>query len=255
VRNPGQLTFAPTATGAEITYRDTRIVLTASNTAPLSMQDIFPNGFDWTDRAFFLDLAPFVSDPGSPLTPPPPTLPSPPPVVLPPPASGGPRTDLFAPVGGGTVFGSNANESIRGSERADVLYGGGGSDLLMGRSGDDILYGDRFVAASVMEEARSVFRLYQATLNRVPDPAGFDYWAEMLANGTRALPQVVSGFVNSPVVSDELWWGDQRPFRDPAVQQRAKPRARSGRAHGNWTNALANGMRRENVVLGFSESA
>ena len=42
-----------------------------------------------------------------------------------------------------------------------------------------------------------VFRLYLATLGRAPDLAGFQGWAELLAEGTPLLA-AVAGFVNSP---------------------------------------------------------
>ena len=275
LRNPGQLAFTALPNGAEIVFRDTRILLSASDNAPLALADIFPQGFTWTDRAYFMDLMglvpPYVPEPDPPPPPPPPPPPGPPP---PPPG----LNQIIASAGGGTFLGTPGNDLFTGSAAADVFFGGAGddvihgnggndwlaggdgNDLLLGGAGNDTLFGDGemfatgFRLADEMDAARSVFRLYQATLNRAPDPAGLIDWTQQLATGARSLQQVASGFVES-VEFQTLYGPLSNSQFVTLLYTNVLGRAPDAAGFADWMNALARGVRRADVVLGFSESA
>jgi len=110
LRNLGQLAITSTPTGATISFRDTEIILTAFNTAPLSLQDIFPNGLYGPDSMFI------VAGETEP-------VPSP----LPP---------------GLSLLGTNTHDSILGGEGNDTIRAGRGNDTVRGGDGDDLIYGD-----------------------------------------------------------------------------------------------------------------
>lgn len=58
LRNPGQLSMTPTATGARITYQDEVIRLDSHDGAPLDESDFFGPVFDWPDRVLGGPLLP-----------------------------------------------------------------------------------------------------------------------------------------------------------------------------------------------------
>src|SRR6185312_15626751 len=55
---------------------------------------------------------------------------------------------------------------------------------------------DGYIATSPTDVAAQVFRLYEATLGRAPDPGGLTNWANALISGS-SLQGVVNGFVGS----------------------------------------------------------
>jgi len=147
-------------------------------------------------------------------------------------------------------------EQVRGTSGfGDTLLGsasrGEGFD---GRGGDDVIFADGAVAAYYgAEVANQVYRLYQATLDRVPDVVGHANWSERIATGERTLLEVADGFTGSPEFQNIYRGADDAQFvtllynnvlgQDPDAQGLAR-----------WTGDLANGSSRAEVVLGFSES-
>ena len=140
-----------------------------------------------------------------------------------------------------------------GSAGNDMVFGGAGNDTLFGDAGDDRLYGDAFVSATAMDHARSVYRLYQATLDRAPDPAGLNGWTEMLAMGTQTLSQVASGFVNSAEFQ-ATYGGLTNGAFVTLLYNNVLNRAPDPAGLAGWTDLLNGGMSRQDVVLGFSQS-
>lgn len=99
----------------------------------------------------------------------------------------------------------------------------------------------------------AVFRLYQSTLDRVPELGGLINWTSAIAHG-QALEDVVTGFVNSPEFQATYGAASDSEFvtllynnvleRDPDA---------GGLAY--WVGQLGSGaLTREQVVLGFSQS-
>ncbi|MEO0937113.1 MAG: DUF4214 domain-containing protein [Pseudomonadota bacterium] len=150
------------------------------------------------------------------------------------------------------LLGSRAADSFDGGESADVLIGRDGSDRLSGDSGDDLLIGGDVTDASTGSKGQ-VFRIYQATLDRVPDTTGFDAWSERLDTNAQSILQVASGFTNSPEFQATYGTLNDVEFVNLLYQNVL---GRTGEPAGvaNWIGALEGGASRAQVVLGFSES-
>ncbi len=147
--------------------------------------------------------------------------------------------------------GSSADNHLLGGRGNDKLAGQGGSDRLEGGAGDDDLRGDGLIVSS-LTDAQTIYRLYQATLDRVPDALGLLYWEEQLASSS--LEAIVGGFTGSVEFQTRFSVEENEDFvtllynnvlnRDPDA---------SGLA--SWVGLLESGTQsREQVVLGFSES-
>ena len=157
------------------------------------------------------------------------------------------------PKGDQLLAGTTGQDMILGDVGADTISGGDGADTIEGMGGNDMLVGGVW-DAEFDPVAGTVYRLYQATLNRSPDLAGHRNWTTSLVEGGRTLESAAQGFVNSREFQRN--YGDVREEafvtllfnnvlgRDPAE---------SGLQ--NWTNFLLNGATRAEAVLGFSESA
>ncbi|WP_299029709.1 DUF4214 domain-containing protein [uncultured Sulfitobacter sp.] len=103
-----------------------------------------------------------------------------------------------------------------------------------------------------------VFRLYQATLDRAPDAAGFAGWAENLAGG-QALTDVIAGFTNSREFSNVYGTiTDEGEFvkllyENVLGRQFSLGEVTQGEIDG-WTTQLSEDFTRANIVQGFSQS-
>ncbi|MCR9126268.1 MAG: DUF4214 domain-containing protein [Rhodobacteraceae bacterium] len=97
-----------------------------------------------------------------------------------------------------------------------------------------------------------VYRLYQATLDRAPDLAGFIGWTDALGSGT-PFATAVNGFVASVEFQNTYGALDDRGFVNLLYNNVL---GRDGDAAGlqGWLNILAEGGTRETVVEGFSQS-
>lgn len=113
LRDVSQLKFTTTSTGCVIEYRGHCITITASNGQPLSVADVFPDGFDGGDHFDYYppeELRP--ADPG---------------LFL----EGGDYRD--------TLSGGMHDDTLLGGAGRDVLNGFGGNDYLDGGAGRDLI--------------------------------------------------------------------------------------------------------------------
>jgi hypothetical protein len=97
-----------------------------------------------------------------------------------------------------------------------------------------------------------IYRLYQATLDRAPDLAGFQGWAASLGNGTPFLT-AVAGFVGSPEFQNTYGNLSDTQFVT-LLYNNVLGRAPDAGGLTGWTDALAGGMTRAEVVRGFAQS-
>lgn len=135
---------------------------------------------------------------------------------------------------------------------ANVVFGNATPDALRTNGGNDILSGEAF--NSVFDPAAfQIFRLYQATLDRAPDVPGLVAWANALTNGV-SVQQVVGGFVGSAEFQAKYGATDNGQFVT-LLYENVLTRAPDPGGYATWLNALNNGMSREQVVVGFSDSA
>ena len=98
-----------------------------------------------------------------------------------------------------------------------------------------------------------VYRLYRATLDREPDVAGLENWTYWLAGG-RPITDAAALFVASPEFQRTYGTLSDAEFVT-LLYNNVLDRAPDQGGFVNWTNALAAGMSRADVVAGFSQSA
>ncbi|UOA29056.1 DUF4214 domain-containing protein [Pseudosulfitobacter sp. DSM 107133] len=98
-----------------------------------------------------------------------------------------------------------------------------------------------------------IFRLYQATLDRAPDRAGFDGWSDQLSNGT-AFSAAVAGFVNSTEFRTVYGDLDDGAFVE-LLYQNVLGRDSDAAGRQGWLETLAQGGTRVDVVTAFVQSA
>nr|WP_235953353.1 DUF4214 domain-containing protein [Salipiger sp. PrR002] len=135
----------------------------------------------------------------------------------------------------------------------DILVGTAAAETLNGNDGDDVLIGGDVEDVST-ETGAQVYRLYQATLGRVPDTAGFDNWSARLESGSVSLLEVISGFVKSAEFQNTYGDLGNRGFVT-LLYNNVLDRAPDASGLNNWAARLDSGTSREQVVRGFSESA
>ena len=174
--------------------------------------------------------------------------------------TGAVAVDLAAGTAKGSWQGTDFRQTISGIEElrgtrefGDKLSGSDASESFFGRGGNDAIFGDGFDPTYAMDEAASVYRLYQATLDRAPDITGFSNWSGQLAGG-RALDAVINGFVDSAEFQATYGALDDTAFVELLYQNVLDREADAGGLR-VWTQQLAAGTSRAEVVRGFSQSA
>ncbi len=101
--------------------------------------------------------------------------------------------------------------------------------------------------------AASIYRLYQATLDRAPDRDGHRNWTEALLDGRLDLEAAARGFVGSREFQNV--YGDLTDYSFVTqLYNNVLDRAPDQAGLENWMGALTNGFSRAQVVMGFSES-
>jgi|GEM_PF-3456343 len=100
--------------------------------------------------------------------------------------------------------------------------------------------------------ADDVFRLYQATLDRAPDPGGLAAWSSALAQG-RPYLDAVAGFVASAEFQARYGATTNAQFVTQ-LYANVLDRAPDPGGFATWTGALTGGMSRSQVVQGFAQS-
>ncbi|GEO39915.1 hypothetical protein SAE02_40630 [Skermanella aerolata] len=202
------------------------------------------------------------------------------------------RGTSFAPSDGGSyggtepaglmLNGGGGNDVLRGGIGDDFVYGGPGSDTAVwnaprrahdvtldvqghstvaGPEGTDTLqsvevlsFTDGRLIADTGHAAAQIFRLYGATLDRAPDAGGLKSWVTVLESASLTLRQAADGFTGSPEFQGRYGHLDDAGFVD-LLYWNVLDRASDPAGLDNWLNAMAGGMTRAEVVLGFSEAA
>lgn len=107
-------------------------------------------------------------------------------------------------------------------------------------------------SAYQMSWADEVYRLYQATLGRAPDPAGLQGWTAALAEGG-VLRAIVPGFINSTEFRN-LYGNTSDTAFVTLLYQNVLGRAPDPAGLAGWLARMQAGLDRAGVVLGFAES-
>ncbi|KIT15620.1 DUF4214 domain-containing protein [Jannaschia aquimarina] len=152
------------------------------------------------------------------------------------------------------LSGGAGDDVLVGEEGNDELSGGKGADTLRGGEGNDRLIGDA-EDLDFDPVASTVYRLYQATLDREPDVRGLNRWVDELVEGTSTLREVAAGFTGSPEFMRDYGDATNSEFVT-LLYSNVLGRAPDAAGLANWTQRLSSGqMDRAQVVVGFSESA
>ncbi|MEP1943695.1 MAG: DUF4214 domain-containing protein [Sulfitobacter sp.] len=97
-----------------------------------------------------------------------------------------------------------------------------------------------------------VYRLYRSTLDRAPDVGGLEYWATQLAEG-HPIGMAAAGFANSQEFQNVYGaLGDADFVR--LLYRNVLDRDPDANGLADWTDRLAGGTTRGDVVVGFSQS-
>ena len=97
-----------------------------------------------------------------------------------------------------------------------------------------------------------VSRCYSVILGRSADQGGLQGWSEALANGTAQPSQIIEGFVNSP---EFLAKGLNKEGQVETLYQAMLGRSADAEGLAGWVQALDSGMRLEDIINGFANSA
>jgi hypothetical protein len=100
-----------------------------------------------------------------------------------------------------------------------------------------------------------LYRLYQAAFGRTPDVAGFGFWKDVLENQGLTVSRVASEFLNS--AESKALYGDQSDdlvFVD-RLYRNVLHRSADSQGASFWLNGLKSGVKRVDVLLGFTDSA
>lgn len=137
-----------------------------------------------------------------------------------------------------------------GMSRAEVVVGFSESQEFVVATTFD----SRAFAANVLFGATlgQVYRVYQATLDRAPDPEGFVFYVETLVGGF-SLAQITTGFISSPEFQSMYGSLNNEQFVT-LLYNNVLDRSPDQAGLQFWMDHLANGATREFVVNGFSES-
>lgn len=130
--------------------------------------------------------------------------------------------------------------------------GNGGHDAVI--NVERLQFDDGAIALDVNGNTGQIYRLYQAVLGRPSDEVGLGFWISGMDNGYK-LKELASFFMNQ-VEFDSLYGTD--PSNAEFVTKlytNVLHRTAEGSGYDFWMNALANGVSREDVIVGFSESA
>lgn len=99
-----------------------------------------------------------------------------------------------------------------------------------------------------------VYRLYLATLDRAPDPVGFQGWLDELNHQGTAYIDIIPGFINSPEFQSVYGSLDDTSFVT-LLYNNVLNRAPDAAGLAGWLANLSNGTTRSEVVQGFADSA
>lgn len=150
-----------------------------------------------------------------------------------------------------TLRGNRFPNEIFGLAGDDTLLGLAGADTLDGGAGNDTLLGDDILPLPTWGSLGQVFRLYQATLDRAPDLAGYNHWVGQL--NSWGLTKVAGDFIGSQEFQNTYGSVDNTQFVT-LLYRNVLDREPDQAGLNGWVGQLNGGTARTQVVIGFSES-
>ncbi len=153
-----------------------------------------------------------------------------------------------APDAGGFAVWNDRLDS--GMTRVEAVLRFSNSQEFINNTIDDSTAYSEARTASVWSD--EVYRLYQATLDRAPDLAGFTAWCENLSTGM-TLETAAGRFVDS-IEFQNVYGALSNSDFVTLLYNNVLDRTPDAGGLAAWTNLLDGGMSRADVVLGFSNS-
>ena len=182
-------------------------------------------------------------------------------------------SQITGTAGNDTLTGTSGNDTINGGLGIDtvLLSGvprssatlsqsgsdwvlttpGGGTDTLV--SIERLQFSDKSIALDISGNAGQAYRLYQAAFNRTPDAGGLGYWIDKMDKGL-ALLDVAAGFISSNEFASVYGASPTNADIVTHFYQNVLHRSPDQAGFDYWTNQLASGQTRAQVLTGFSES-
>jgi hypothetical protein len=133
----------------------------------------------------------------------------------------------------------------------DTVAGRNGTQVLPGAN--EMMFTNGVGVFDPTGTAEDVARLYLAALDRAPDVSGLEAWTGALDDSVLSLTTVANDFVQSPEFIHNYGSLSDGDFVNQLYQNVLGRPADAAGAQ-DWTNALATGMSRGTVLLGFAES-
>lgn len=199
---------------------------------------------------------------------------------------------LYGLEGNDQLFGMAGDDQLFGGSGDDVLNGGAGNDLLDGGAGLDratyahvfqtygasasggtitlrgaadegtdtltsvesISFKDGVLVSDTDAVGSQVIRLYDAVFGRAPDAAGLEYWRDQIADKGVSLNAVAGALIASAEFQAATGNLSNAAFVE-YVYQHTLGRASDQGGRSYWTEQLAQGMSRGDLLVNFSESA
>lgn len=169
---------------------------------------------------------------------------------------------LIGKLDGSTINGGSGIDTVVYNSDATIshfagapftVHGVGAGQVDTLSSIERVLFPSQAVALDIDGNAGQVYRLYQATFDRAPDQAGLGFWIHAMDQGM-TLQQTAHYFLTSgeyqqahSTATTDAQYVDQ-------LYQNVLHRAGDADGIAFWQNCLHNGMSREQVLTGFSES-
>ena len=181
---------------------------------------------------------------------------------------GGANNDTFtARAGSELITGGAGLDVVKYSGVASAYQvGASGAGVIvsdhLGNGGDDLLAGVERIefadhtglALDVNGAAGQLYRVYEAMLNRAPDPVGLGFWLNALDHGAPLL-SVSSDFITSDEFKFLYGANASNQTFVTALYRNVLHREPDASGMAYWLSSLDHGGPRADVLLGFSESA
>ncbi|TWI64363.1 hemolysin type calcium-binding protein [Pseudoduganella lurida] len=192
---------------------------------------------------------------------------------------------------GDRLDGGNGNDVLTGGSGHDFLIGGAGANQLIGGGGYDtaiyagnmadytiarqngmpvsvngsgvsdsltsverVSFDNVSIAYDIDGNAGQIYRLYQAAFDRKPDLAGQGFWMSIREDRGWSMNDIASGFFNSDEFRAEYGNATDTEFLTK-LYHNALHREPDQPGLDSWLHAISLGQTRENILLGFAESA
>jgi hypothetical protein len=176
---------------------------------------------------------------------------------------GGTGTETFMPAGGNnTIIGGGGFDTdvYAGASTQYTVSINGSTTTVNTPTGVDMLtnvgriqFSDGVLVINTTDPGAQALRLYQAALDRPPDPVGLQFWTNLITSGTDTLAQAAGGFATS----NEFLARYGSLSNDAFITQmyaNVLGRAPDPSGFQFWETFLAQNHTQADVLVGFSES-